>query len=90
VQILIAINVSQAIHMLGHNLKKLTTFPLDVHSRLSLIIILPFDDTQQIPVNICQIFKEKIDNVPLPSDVMNLNKYFKGNNEDFSMYFKCY
>ena len=34
--------------------------------------------------------KKKIDNVPLPSDVMNLNKYFKGNNEDFSMYFKYY
>lgn len=74
--------------MLGYNLKKLTTFPLDVHSRLSLIIILPFDDTQQIPLNNCQIFKEKTDNFPLPCDVMNLNKYFKGNSEDFSVYFK--
>jgi len=47
-QTLIAINVSQAIHMLGYNLKKLTNFPLDFHSRFSPMIILPFDDTQQI------------------------------------------
>jgi len=66
VQTLIAINVSQAINMPSCNLKKLTTFPLDVHSRLSLIIILPFDDTQQVPLNNCQIFQGKTDNFPLP------------------------
>lgn len=66
VQTLIAIILSQAIHMLGYNLKKVKTFPLEVHSRLSLIIILLFDDTQQIPLNNCQIFQEKTDNFPLP------------------------
>jgi hypothetical protein len=66
VRTLIAINVSQVLHMLGYNLKKLKTFLLDVHSRLSLIIIPPFDDTQQIPLNNCQIFQEKTDNFPLP------------------------
>jgi hypothetical protein len=52
-QTLIAINVLQAIHMLGYNLKKLTTFPLEVHSRFSHMIIPPFGDTQQIPLNNC-------------------------------------
>lgn len=66
VQTLIAINISQAIHMLGYNLKKLTTFPLDVHSRVSLFIILPFDNTQQIPLNNRQIFQEKTDNFLWP------------------------
>jgi len=64
VQTLVAISVSQAILMLGYNLKKLTTSPLEVHSRVSLIIILPFDDTQQIPLNNRQIFEEKTDNFP--------------------------
>jgi len=66
VQTLIAINISQAIRMLGYNLKKPTTFPLDVHSRASLFIILPLDNTQQVPLNNYQIFQENTDNFPWP------------------------
>jgi hypothetical protein len=66
VQPLITIDVRQAMHTLDYNLKIANDLSLDVHSRLSVLIILPFDDTQPMPFNKCQIFQERTDNFPLP------------------------